>query len=684
MMTLSAHVPPAFPGNDPFTWAEIERIVSLEVVHPMTAAEQEEFNKMRVQADALASGFRLNADQCNAVATYEVENACFAKVGVGQGKTLISLMCAAAAYRKGLRKMLLLVPPEVISQLTITDIPWARSRVEINYPIHILGGKSSQQRINMCKSGYKGLYVMPYSLLSTKDTSENLHNLLPELVIADEAHRLARASSARTRRFLSMLKFLFDHKTPAELLILSGTITSKSIKDYYHLIKWCLNQKCPLPLSDSMTNDWAMLIDAAADSEANGLTPAAAAPIKPLVRWAAEKFPETEGGFPSNVYGFRRAYQCRLTSAPGVVTSTGTTIGTSLIMKNSPVPEHDKHPEWPKLKELIDKVEDMWLTPNGDEIDFEIHKWKWINELSCGFYNELTWPTVEVLAKRRKTTEQEATDLLFRAKIHHQAGQLYARELRIWLEDCSKAGCDTPFLVGQHMMRNGSKEVGEDLYKWWKEWKDLDFDGRPDRDSRGVRVCDYKIVHAVAWARQQQEVDGHGGIIWVHHQEVGAWLADRLIEGGLDVLHATAGENRAILDHANVGKIVVASIDAHGTGKNLQHFQYMMVFQWPRDARKAEQLVGRLHRQGQTADELEIVMNHTLLFDMLNFAACINDALYIHQSTQDRQKLIYANYDPLPRIFSDSVLVERGLDAQRLDRFQKQMLAEKFGSYEGR
>jgi hypothetical protein len=42
------------------------------------------------------------------------------------------------------------------------------------------------------------------------------------------------------------------------------------------------------------------------------------------------------------------------------------------------------------------------------------------------------------------------------------------------------------------------------------------------------------------------------------------------------------------------------------------------------------------------------------------FSATMADSLYIHQ-TQTNQKLIYADYNPVPENFSRQVLKERGL-----------------------
>lgn len=665
--------------SDPFQGAEIERILNLPTIHPITKEEVEAISREQVRAEYFDSGFRLFDVQAEGLFHYTQFGGLFGPIGVGWGKTFLTLLIAKAATTKGLTKILLLVPPEILSQLVNTDIPAARARFGLNYPIHVLGGRPMDYRRKLCMSGHKGLYIMPMSLLQTKDTSDNLKAIAPELVIIDEVHRLANIKAARTSRVIRMLEEFHP-----EMVGVSGTITKHSIMDYWHLIRPCLKENNPLPNSKMMAYDWAVLIDAEASTENAQAKPSGGLnAIAPLVAWAGKHFPNTKGGFPQDVYGFRRAFQSRLNSAPGVVASGDAEIGTSLLLCNQPIKDYDKHPDWLKLKDLIDGVQDRWITPNGDEIEHAIHKWKWLNELSLGFYNELSWPSPEKFAERRRIDLEKATEMLEHSKIQHEAQQEYARELRSWIEAKAKPGLDTPMLIGLEMARNGPAIVGNKLFKLWKDARDLCFEGMPERDSRAVRVCDYKIRAMVDWAKKLiHEKPGAGAIVWVHHQEIGKWAVDALRAEKIETIHCPAGENDRILDPLNADKIIVASYIAHGTGKNLQHFQEQYFLQWPRDARTAEQTLGRTHRNGQKADELIVYTNQTLWFDRIQFAACLNNALYIHQSTGNRQKLIYANYFPLPEIFPQSVLMQQGLDdVTPLTKEQTQMLIDKFGDF---
>lgn len=667
-------------------YAEISRVVSMPVIHPMTEAEVIEYSRANILADAFAAGVRLLPKQAEGALSYEMYERGFNPIGVGQGKTLLSLLVAQKGYLRGRKKILLLIPSQVLIQLVEHDLKTARRWIHIPYPIHVLGGRPAEYRRQLANSGKVGLYVLPYSLLSVKDTYDMLAGIAPDLVIMDEAHNLANASSARTRRMFSVL----DTLNP-QIVAMSGTITQKSVMDYYEIIRRALGQWNPLPNAKALAAMWAQVIDAEATADfrdqertdqrtvGDDIRQNEQGPMLPLIDWARGFFPAERQQLTSNTAGFRRAYKLRLNTAPGVVVSSDSDIGTSLIIENVPCDDYERHPNWPKCQELIDRIEDLWETPNGDVIDYAVHKWKWLNELTLGFYNQLTWPTKESWAHRKNLSESQSEEALAKALIHHAAGQDYAKELRQWLMDSSKPGIDTPFLVGKDMATNGAKNVGEKLYQAWAAMKGLDFEGRPERDSSAVRVCDYKVVEAAAWATQLPP--GEGGLIWYMSQEVGVWCVEKCREFGVNVLHCPAGpsHNAAIIDHANAGKVVVATLNAHGEGKNLQHFHNQYFLQWPRSCKEAEQTIGRTHRTGQKADSLTVYTNITNLFDQMNFAACLNDALYVHQTTGPRQKVIYAAYNPTPKIFPSAVLQERGLQVRMLNREQQQMMSEKFG-----
>ena len=89
---------------------------------------------------------------------------------------------------------------------------------------------------------------------------------------------------------------------------------------------------------------------------------------------------------------------------------------------------------------------------------------------------------------------------------------------------------------------------------------------------------------------------------------------------------------------------MIASIRAHGTGVNLQAYNDSIILTPPSSGAVWEQLLGRMHRQGQEADQVTYtVYQHTEeLIEALEKS--IENASYIEKSMGQKQKLIYATF----------------------------------------
>lgn len=608
----------------------------------------------------------------------------FVANGIVVHNTFISLLCAALAWERGFKRMILHVPPQVYTQLMTRDIPQARrDLVLFGLPFIGMGGETAARRRSIATSGKRGCYVMPYSLLSTKDTSAILDAIEPELIIADEAHNLKNLRhSSRAKRINAYMR-THDPKFVA----LSGTITTKSIMDYRHLLEWCLGPGSCLPVTEGLALEWAKILDSETHSHGseNPESPSTG-PILKLVQWARARVAEMPtndakqelaGALRSDRRGFRTAYRLRLESTPGVVSTPDAQIGTSLYFCNTEA-AHDRSSEsFQSLMRLIEGVETDWLTPQEEPIEYGLHKFKWLYELSSGFWHRLRWPSPEEYIEHRDGISLgQATDLLNRAMEHHEAQKVYHSELRKWLEKVHIKGIDTPMLVANHISRffgSSDLQVSPLVAALYMEMRKLDFEGRPKRVSEPVWVDDFKLRHAVSWAQRKKH-----GIVWYYHQTMGRELARALEEAGLDPLLCMAGRAADKTIAESKGRVVVASIPAHNTGKNLQFHTNQLIAQFPRPARDLEQTLGRLHRMGQEADELIVDTCLTLDFDHMLVNACLLDSLYIHQTGGGMQKAVVAGWNPLPKVFPNSVLVERGLDPNGGEAMERAM-REHFG-----
>ena len=658
--------------DSPKVLSEIERICGIPIQQPFSDSDIDAIQTLHCKPEALANGFRLQRVQAEAIQTFLETGSVFGPISVGGGKTAIALRCLGIAFENGVQRAALFVPSQVHTQLVQHDIGWARKRMPLGFTVYPLGGLTPQKRMAMA-GGRRGVWIVPYSLLSARDASELLERIRPELMIFDEAHLLKNRTAARTKRVLTFLKAHPETRVSA----LSGTMSSKSIKDFAHLITWALGEDAPVPKDAQVVSDWANTIDSEQAAEGHYQPRTNTGPLRPLINWSNKNFPKTPCEF--TVQGFRFAFRNRLLTTPGVVSSPPDSLGTSLYIENVAV----KSPT-PRLQELQDQLEDLWLTPGGDEIEFAMQKWKWATELSAGIYNDLVWPDAGQVAERRRTSPDQAEEWLKKSKDHHKVQQAYHKELRGWFQGhAHKPGLDTPMLVGASMARYGDRDVGSKLYTAWLTMKNLEFPEMVERDSIPVRVCDYKMRAAI---KLMKESEAGEGIVFYHHQTAGSWLVELATAAGLPIVHCPAGKaandflTSSGAESRCRGKWLICSISAHGTGKNLQFLSDQIYLQIPHNEMMAQQSIGRTHRQGQTADSVTCTTLISNKQDELILASLLNDSIYMLETSGDSRKLLLATWNPMPTVYGTHQLQRAGLQSKVLTAKQQLMLTERFSA----
>ena len=664
--------------------SEISRICALPIVEPLANDEIDAINGLHVKPEAAAEGFRLQRVQAEAIHVYSEVGSVFAPIEVGGGKTLICLRCIGIAFESGANRVALFVPSQVYNQLVNHDIGWARQRVPLGCTFFLMGGKTPARRRELA-GGRRGCWIIPYSLLSRPDTSDLLDMIRPEHMIFDEAHALKNRDSARTKRIWN---HWMRHRPRCSFT--SGTMTAKSLRDYAHLLTMCLGQGAPVPAAANVVQEWAATLDSEqAQAQAQpmfqskGTQRTSAGPLRPLINWSNLHFPKTQ--LPFDTQGFRMAFQNRLLTTPGVVSSPADALGVSIYIENRKA-DQMAHEGGALLLEITRRLVEAWVTPSGDELEHAMQVWGWQNQLTAGIYYAQVWPDAGHVATKRGLHVDEAERLMLRSKDHHKALQEYHRELRSWFSHHGwKAGLDTPMLVGADMARHGAKNVGAHLFDSWSHKNSLDFEGRVDRESVPTRVCPFKIIEAIEWSVDQGE---EGGIVWFYHNELGEWALELFQAAGLPVVYCPAGNaaNAFLTDEGAAdrckGKIILASMKAHGTGKNLQFMRNQCFMQLPITELDFEQNIGRTHRKGQIADEVVISTMISNDFDQMALAAILNDALYVRETFNSPRKVLVATWDPMPTVYGSQVLIRAGAQAKMLTARQQQLLSDKFSVLE--
>lgn len=552
-----------------------------------------------VQARALADAFNLRG--------------LFAPIGVGHGKFLISVLLITLIddYRKreGLPPLrwLLLVPANLIKQ-TMTEIAKARRHWRIA-PLHTASGDGS------------GIRVESYDKLSSAVSAKKiLEDYQPDAFVCDECHKLKNPKSGRTRKFLRY----FRERPAAMLFAMSGSITRKTIRDYWHLVQHALPRSPPLPRSYTETEQWSQALDDMPDSdfrrapgallefcdpdEIEALSPGwREQPDNKRLAYYGED-PERQAALLKIV---RAGYQKRFRETPGIVATTDGALSASLVI-NERVPP----PPPPVIVEAFRKLRTTWRTPNDDEIDGGVSLWRHACELASGFWYRWN-PTAppEWLAAR----------------------QDWNRFCRYVLTN-NRQKLDTPLQVVQAIDRGQLSSTfgnGKVLLQAWREVRDTFTPNNvPNWESLWL------VEDIIRWFDEQKDDDGRSvhGVAWTTLDAVGAKVEE--VSGGR-IKHFGGGAEASskILTHDGP---IICSIQAHGTGKNLQRYSRNLVVHWPSGGDIVEQLLGRTHRPGQDAEEVRFdVYGHALELRQ-GFDTSLRSAEYIQQSTGATQKLTYA------------------------------------------
>jgi len=435
------------------------------------------------------------------------------------------------------------------------------------------------------------LEVLAYSMLSHKQASTWLRAHQPDVLIADEGHNLADKRSVRTDRFIRY----FADAEATRLFVHSGSLTSSSLGDYAHLSALSLGEASPLPLDPSVQGEWCECLD---PQPASVGLPAPAGALRQMCVTG-----ETARS------GFRR----RLIETAGVITTAGAELPIRLSIR-----ARDPGPLPPSVRAAL-KLARAKTRPDGEELVEMSDVAMCVDQIAAGFYYRWVYP------------RGESEDLIAR---WFACRQNWNREVRDALDHRSEM-LDSPDLLKDAAQRHHSGYRG-DLPTWparnWLPWDAVA--ASVYHETATVWVDDWLVKDAARWA-----AEGPPGIVWYGHTAFGERLAQM---SGLPLYD---GGTHPELDERG-DRSIICSIDAHGTGKNLQFVSRMLVCQPP--AGGWEQLLGRVHRRGQRADTVSVdVYQHTPEL-RARVAKALERASYVHETTGKAEKLLYADRSGLP------------------------------------
>lgn len=477
-------------------------------------------------------------------------------IGTGHGKTMLDLLAVLAlAQFAGRNDILavLLLPPRLVKQL-LRDYDYVGQHFVMPNLV-VEGGHGSR-----AAPGMPNLRVLPYSLICRENYAAWLSNL-PGLyaIIADEVHKLRDRKTGTTKR----VRRVMEARPDTRFCGWSGSITSKSIKDYAHLAAWALKGASPMPLVDDTTDEWARAIDPSKNPADPGalfdglLATGCLKPGEPLYT------------------GIRR----RLMETRGVVSTTSQAVDVELEILERKAPPMPR-----RISMLISEVIEEWRRPDGYEFMTAMEAVACAIHLAHGFHYRWIYPECEF------PRDQQLVD------DYNEARREWNKECRNKLK-IDEEHLDTPLLLEHAAERAyGFRPQNRHLPVWesltYLEWRHMRPLVKPKGDA--VRIDDWIVRDTLDWASNNK------GVIWYAHSAFGRWCEQL---GKLPRYGAGQAAAEALLDERG-DRSVVVSMKAHGTGTNGMQFAFSdAIFGsgFPPDPSACEQTLARIHRPGQKA-----------------------------------------------------------------------------------
>ena len=490
----------------------------------------------------------------------------FGMLRVGAGKTLISLLAPVVGFAK---RPLLIVPAKLLSK---TNRDWG------------------QLQCHWLMNSY--LRIVSYEWLGRVQAAEMLNQYEPDLIVADECHKLKNKRAAVTRRVSRYMRA----RPQTRFVAMSGTVTKRSLYDYAHILRWCLpDPDMPIPKGMNELELWADALD-----ERKGQTKRADPGALVVLCNEEERDLWQQDSHKAARLAFRR----RMTSTPGVVATQESPIDASLEVRMV-------EPTFPEsLAEAFKRLRYRWETPDGWPIADGLSMFRHARELALGFFYR--WnprPPDEWLDPRRE-----------------------------WCAYVRKVLNHSRSLDSELQVRNAVAKAQEgegwDLLQAWQDVKDTF-----EPNTEAVWLTEDVLQFCSAWMKKNK------GIVWVEHTCFG----DRLSEISGVSYYAKKGldrSRRAIEDHP-AREALIASVESNAEGRNLQGWSKNLITSCPPNGLQCEQLMGRTHRDGQEADSVSFDVIVTCAEHVGAFWQAVRDCTYVQDVSGSPQKLLVATLDVL-------------------------------------
>lgn len=387
------------------------------------------------------------------------------------------------------------------------------------------------------------IQIVSYEKLGRVQYATLLEELNPDLIVFDEVHRAKNKKAAVTRRLVRYMRSRPDTKVVA----LSGTIMRKSLLDFGHILRWCLKDKAPIPTTDVELEEWAQALDEK---------------VEEFERADLGALKVFSGGV-DDLDAVRRGFKDRLVSTPGVVAVTS---GEDDLVECSLRISALKYDVSDVTEAHFAKLRRDMLTPDDWQLMQAVDVWRHARELSLGLHYIWSPRPPDPWRNARRDWNAFVRETLSRSRTLDS-------ELQV-VQACDAGRLPNETLEAWRAIKDS---FTPNVVAMW-------------HDDSALKVC-------LQWMKEP-------GIVWTEHDLFARRLAEM---SGCKYYGAKGLTDRGeFIDDADPHTAVIVSIDANKEGRNLQHKWFRnLITAPPEGADVWQQLLGRTHRPGQIADEVE-------------------------------------------------------------------------------
>lgn len=272
----------------------------------------------------------------------------FGSIGVGEGKTLISLLAPVVV---GAKRPLLILPKKLIYKTE-----QAEKQLAWHWKIP------------------KNRRIVSVESLSRVGQKHYLEEYSPDLIVIDEAHRIKNHKAASTRRIVRYLK----NNPDVPFVPLSGTFFRDNLLEVSHLLAMTQRRSnyLPIPRQWDELRDWSDALSREPKTDAGALLTLPGATIDDA----------------------RPGFAKRLAETPGIIVTESSQSGLPSLLVRTNYPVTGPLP----VDGTIETIEKTWDLPDGYALSVASQVWSSVRQAALGFfYRYVDPPPREYLDARR-------------------------------------------------------------------------------------------------------------------------------------------------------------------------------------------------------------------------------------------------------------------------------------------